>query len=129
MGYRSDVGIALGFETKEECDKFIVAYKIKEPEFWKDMIAGVWERPDGRVLTVQYADVKWYRGLDDVDGVYHMLHWAIDNHYANYQVIRIGEDLDDVEVDDVSLHDIDLFLSDFVDMQRQVFTSEGEPLD
>jgi len=129
MGYRSDVGIALAFKTKDECDAFITAYKLKKPEFWQEMIAGVWDRPLDEMLTARYDDVKWYRGLDDVNAVYDMLEWAYNNHDASHRVVRIGEDEDDVEIEDDYQDDVDLYLDEFVDIQRSIYIEGGEPLE
>jgi len=129
MGYRSDVGIALAFKTKDECDAFITAYKLKEPEFWQEMIAGVWDRPLDEVLTARYDDVKWYRRLGDVDAVYDMLEWAYNNHDASHRVVRIGEDNDDVEIEDDYQEDVDLYLDEFVDIQRSIHIEGGQTLE
>jgi len=130
MGYRSDVGIALGFKTKEACDKFILTYKLKEPEFWRDMMVGFWVRPDPRVLTAHFDYVKWSATLyEDVRGVYEMLMWADENHDASHRVVRIGEDEDDVEIEDDYQDDVDLYLDEFVDIQRSIYIEGGEPLE
>jgi hypothetical protein len=133
MGYRSDVGIALGFKTKDECDAFIMAYKLKEPEVWKEMIVGLWDRADERVLIGRYEDVKWYRGYDDVDAVHDMLEWAVENHDAMFRFIRVGEDYDDVAVEMDGGEDWggdqSVFLDDYVDFHRAVDTATGTPID
>jgi hypothetical protein len=129
MGYRSDVGIALGFKTKEACDKFILTYKLKKPEFWQEMVAGIWERPLDEVLTARYDDVKWNRGYDDVDAVYDMFEWANSNHDASYRVVRIGEDNDDVEIEEYYHDDVDLYLDEFVDIHRRIDIEEGQTLE
>lgn len=133
MGYRSDVGIALAFKTETECDAFIVAYKIREPEFWREMIAGAWGRAGGRVLVGRYEEVKWYRGLEDVDAVHEMLDWAVGHCDAAYRFVRAGENPEDVEVDMDGGEDWDtdseVFLYECVDVRRVVDVTEGTPLD
>jgi len=129
MGYRSDVGIALGFKTKEACDKFILAYKLKEPEFWREDVAEHWERADERVLVGCYEYVKWHRGYNDVGAVYDMLRWANSNHDASYRVVRIGEDYDDVEIEEDCQDDVDFYLDEIVDVHRDIEIKGGEPLE
>jgi len=129
MGYRSDVGIALGFKTKGDCDKFIMAYKLAEPKFWREVIVGSWDRVDVHVLVGRYEAVKWHRGFEDVDAVHEMLEWAVENCHAAYRFARIGEDYDDVEVEeDWDDEGNSLMLEDYVDLQRAVNTATGTPI-
>lgn len=96
MGYRSDVGIALVFDSAESCDTFIMAYKVKEPEVWRRDIEGHWHRADPEVLTGVYEDVKWDRMYEDVDSVYQMLEFAKKNFNAAWRLVRTGEDAEDI---------------------------------
>ena len=100
MGYRSDIGFALGFASKEECDSFIMAYKMKNPEFWKNMIATSWSRVSDCVLTGEYSGIKWEPDrFSYVDEVENMLEFATYNFNSAWQMMRVGEDEDDVESD------------------------------
>lgn len=129
MGYRSDVGIALGFKTKEACDKFILTYKLKKPEFWREIVEEHWERADERVLVGYYECVKWNRGYDDVDAIHDMFEWANSNHDASYRVVRIGEDYDDVEIEEYCHDAVNLYLHEFVDIQRDIHIKGGQTLE
>ena len=99
MGYRSDVGIALGFGDYNEADNFVTAYKIKEPEFWERTIKGVWGDAEPHILAVKYEDIKWHDGSDLVDGIYNMLEFATENYLCAWILVRVGDNFDDIETD------------------------------
>jgi len=102
MGYRSEVGIALRFASPDMCEAFITAYKLKEPEFWTQEVGGCWRRASTTVLTTHYEDVKWSRAYEDVNNVYDMLDFAEENFESAWLLIRIGEDVDDIEFENGS---------------------------
>lgn len=131
MGYRSDVGIALGFKSKGACDAFIVAYKLKAPEFWHDMVVGNWDRVDDRVLVGCYDWMKWHPVFDEVKGVLDMIDWAVESCDATYRFVRVGEAVDDIEAieEDDNADENTPMLCDYVDVHRSVATEAGEPLD
>jgi len=131
MGYRSDVGIALAFKTKGECDKFIMAYKLKAPEFWNEMVVGAWDRVDDRVLVGHYDWIKWHPIYDDVKGVLDMIDLAVESCNATYRFVRVGEECDDIETieEDDNADENTPMLCDYVDVRRSVDISAGEPLD
>jgi len=138
MGYRSDVGVALVFDSAESCDAFIMAYKVKEPEIWKRDVEGLWYRAAPDVMTGMYEDVKWYRGFADVDSVYEMLEFATENFTVAWRLVRIGEEIDDIEVESEWADDDDSDLSgfqlidktyDYVEVHRAVdINASGEPI-
>ena len=130
MGYTSDVGIALGFDSEEQCDTFITSYKIKDPELWRELISPHWKRPHPTVLVGKYDCVKWY-GKEPND-IEHMLEFAIENFTAAYRLIRIGEEFEDVrdEVDfsgDVASDDMAEWLHDFVQVERRLDIDHNGP--
>jgi hypothetical protein len=77
MGYRSDVKIVVIASSKEAMDDLLAVYAML-PEVQK---AGGfeelgWERyelGEGRVLTYEADDVKWYDSCDDVIAVTRLL--------------------------------------------------------
>ena len=98
MGYRSDVFIALEFAASESCDNWIVAAKLRsDPAMWRDMFGHAQRSEDGRVVIVQFDDVKWYPDFDDVKFMYDTLNWTHDHWDMGWRVVRIGEELDDIE--------------------------------
>ena len=132
MGYRSDVGFVLGFASKEECDSFIMAYKMKNPEFWKNMIATSWSRVSDCVLTGEYSSIKWEPDrFSNVDEVENMLEFATYNFNSAWQMMRVGEDEDDVESDNNHSDENVMFDVDgYVTITRSIFVENcGDKLD
>jgi hypothetical protein len=109
MGYRSDVKIVVIASSKEAMDDLLAVYAML-PEVQK---AGGfeelgWERyelGEGRVLTYEANDVKWYDSYDDVIAVTRLLEdVSIFNQERSEDVyaarfVRIGEQYDDIEVE------------------------------
>lgn len=108
MGYRSDVKIVVIASSKEAMDDLLAVYAML-PEVQK---AGGfeelgWERyelGEGRVLTYEADDVKWYDSYDDVTAIMRLLEDVnIFNQERSEDVyaarfVRIGEEYNDVEV-------------------------------
>ncbi len=135
MGYRSDVGIALGFVDYNETDNFVTAYKIKEPEFWEREVKGVWGEAEPHVLVAEYQSVKWMES-----DIYDMLEFATENFLCAWVVMKIGEELDDIETEtghcvssenengvDVA-QDILSELFQYVDIQRRIYVHPHDKL-
>jgi hypothetical protein len=109
MGYRSDVKILVIASSKEAMDDLLAVYAML-PEVQK---AGGfeelgWERyelGEGRVLTYEADDVKWYDSCDDVTAIMRLLEdvdtfnqeRSEDVYAARF--VRVGEQYDDVEVE------------------------------
>jgi hypothetical protein len=109
MGYRSDVKIVVIASSKEAMDDLLAVYAML-PEVQKagglDELG--WERyelGEGRVLTYEADDVKWYDSCDDVIAVTRLLEdVSIFNQERSEDVyaarfVRIGEQYDDIEVE------------------------------
>jgi hypothetical protein len=109
MGYRSDVKILVIASSKEAMDDLLAVYAML-PEVQK---AGGfeelgWERyelGEGRVLTYEADDVKWYDSCDDVTAIMRLLEdvdtfnqQRSEDVYAA-RFVRVGEQYDDVEVE------------------------------
>jgi hypothetical protein len=114
MGYRSDVKIVVIASSKEAMDDLLAVYAML-PEVQK---AGGfeelgWERyelGEGRVLTYEADDVKWYDSYDDVTAIMRLLEdVSIFNQERSEDVyaarfVRVGEQYDDVEVENYGDH-------------------------
>jgi len=97
MGYRSDVAVAIMFNTKEDLVAFRTKHKI---------LGGIGEREitnlnvieyENKVVAFAYYDsVKWYDGYEDVKAVMQMLEDAQEHKFST-MFIRLGEELDDIE--------------------------------
>jgi hypothetical protein len=118
MGYRSDVVVA--FYTRQSSDPlplpvlklwFDENYPVKEATIeWdaKIEVGNNW-------IMVRYHDVKWYEGYLHVDKVNDALHQfdtafesSSEETLAAYEILRIGENLDDIQHDHSSWCDFRL---------------------
>lgn len=133
MGYRSDVNILVALPTKREVEEVMALYAMHEG-VQKHDIAKQWalhedmytrQKSEVPIYLLHYKDeyVKWYSGYDDVGAVEYMqkllCHKAdADENFAyTWKFVRIGEDIDDIEVerhwsDDVN--DVGSDLDDYV---------------
>lgn len=101
MGYRSDIRIRTTKEGYEVMKKFVGNY-IKEKELkgtdWNLLEhAEITEAEDS--ITLDWSDLKWYEGIDgyeDVDAIMDSLD-ELDEKDIDYQYIRIGEEIDDID--------------------------------
>jgi len=105
MGYRSDVAIVMAVPAKD-AEKLWTAYKMEDltlahllDEEWG--IQTSTNNPRVSIFWCNYNSVKWYAGYPDVKGILDMFELvkALEIPYA-YKLIRIGEDYDDVEIDE-----------------------------
>jgi hypothetical protein len=71
MGYRSDVLLAVAFETKEQLEEVWAVYCLN-PKVQEHNLAEAWEKKldgDYPVLWYYANDVKWYDSYEDVMAV------------------------------------------------------------
>ena len=110
MGYRSDILIAIAFKTKTQRDEIWAVYCI-DPVVQRLNLAEQWKHTDNDEFTpIAYyyeEGVKWYENYDDVKGIERLL-TLTEEFYENrelpfaYIKYRIGEDLNDTEVEEHS---------------------------
>ena len=102
MGYRSDVKLV--FYTSNDSRIPFSAIKFWFDENYPKHDFGDVEVGQNYVL-VSYEDVKWYDGYPEVQAVNRAIEKFVDTFNANedtgahYEMIRIGEELDDIERD------------------------------
>lgn len=98
MAYRSDVLIAIMFNTREDIVAFIAKYLIAGKELHSNELSyfNVIECGNKPVIFAYHDSVKWYDGYEDVIAVTEILNDAKD---AGFSVIffRIGEEVQDIE--------------------------------
>lgn len=95
MGYRSDVAIAIQFETPEHLAAFKAAVKLSGVAADIEALEDFRDRDD-RTINCYYADVKWYESFDDVKATHRLMEQAVDQE-GSYCFVRIGEDYNDIE--------------------------------
>lgn len=102
MGYRSDVSVV--FYTSNEERMPFAAIKLWFDENYPKFDFGCVETGSDCVL-VTYESVKWYTGYDEVTAVEAAIALFVDTFDANndtsahYEMIRVGEELPDIERD------------------------------
>ena len=112
MGYRSDVGIIVAFETREDMEKVIATYKMNPDVQRLDLFAewSIYHREKSppqdwgknelcEVFFLQYknTDIKWYDDYDDVKAIRYLMELVEsfgeeqDMTYA-WKELNVGED-------------------------------------
>lgn len=102
MGYRSDVVLAVAFETPEQMEEVLAVYAM-DPLVQKHNIMQEWRMDDCHPRMVYFAEsVKWYPEFEDVQAVHNIE--TVAGEFASkrgfdYGVyyLRFGEDADDKE--------------------------------
>lgn len=82
MGYRSEVAIAI---DKKHSESFLSMLEIDPDETIQT----------SRGVVVTFSCIKWYEEYEYIDLIMNFLKKLDDNEYG---FVRLGEDLDDVEV-------------------------------
>lgn len=99
MGYRSDVAVAIMFNTKEDLLTFRTKHKILGGTTEQEITnLNVIEYQNKVVAFAYYDSVKWYDGYEDVQAVMQMLEDAQEAKFST-MLIRIGEEISDIEYD------------------------------
>lgn len=102
MGYRSDVVLAVAFETQEQMNEVLAVYAM-DPLVQKHNIMQEWRMDEHHPRMVYFAeDVKWYPEFEDVQAVHNIE--TVAGEFASkrgfdYGVyyVRYGEDPSDIE--------------------------------
>ena len=120
MGYRSDVRVAfyLTHGTSDSIDEFnakrgTTTLPFAALKLWFDETYPVKEAKEewgatieygSDYITVSYQDVKWYEGYEHPNSVseaFGMFSAAFRSderdHRAQYEMVRVGEELDDIQ--------------------------------
>jgi len=99
MGYRSDVGIIVAFETREDMEKVIATYKMDVDVQRLDLFAewSMYEGKDVYFLQYKNTDVKWYDDYEDVVGIRNLPKLAesfgeAQNIPYAWKELNVGED-------------------------------------
>lgn len=101
MGYRSEVHIAVAFDSKENMDEVIAAYALNI-NVEKHNLVNDWVIKDDNILYFHADHVKWYDNYEWVQGYEYMFELVKGFYEARgfssaYRLLRVGESDDDVE--------------------------------
>lgn len=99
MGYRSDIRIRTtkkGYEImKAEVENFLKENNLDE--LWNLLkINGVSIDKTEKAITIEWSYLKWYEEYKDVQAIMKSLS-ILSEKNIDYQFMRIGEELDDIE--------------------------------
>ena len=120
MGYRSEVTIIIvdayidksgrgDLETTEEKWAMFLAEVAVKPETelaWREITSGLDDDygntlkldKEKRRITINFPDIKWYEGREDIDSYMALFHSVKPyEDYIDAIYLRIGEDLEDTE--------------------------------
>lgn len=100
MGYRSDVAYVIKFKDKESLEAFKVSTLFEDKDMREAMAdCETVEKDD--VIRYTVESVKWYPDYPEVKAHHRLIEAACDEPFnANARMIRIGEELDDIECED-----------------------------
>jgi hypothetical protein len=121
MGYRSSVAIAVAMESEENMKELMSVYALNMhvqkhnllPEWTVGVMNDTW------VALFHQDDTKWYDTYPDVQGFEAIIPLVRsfaeerDMKYA-YRRIRIGEEMDDVEIDYDESEGVGVDLAEFL---------------
>ena len=100
MGYRSDVAYVIKFKNIEERDAFVTLMQAKNDKHITEALNEV-EHDDSTdpIITFSCQSVKWYDSYPDVISHHALMEAAVKLYDAGYRFVRVGEDANDVEID------------------------------
>ena len=97
MGYRSDVAVVI-YGDQRDPEKYELLKTLMNTTFEEVLTEFDAEWHDTKhVLEFEMDNVKWYDGYPDVDRFMHMLDDIGDIEGFNYELMRVGEDTEDIE--------------------------------
>jgi hypothetical protein len=99
MGYRSEVAYVIKFNDIAQRDAFVTLMLAKNDPIVTEAINDTThEQTDDPVITFRAGDVKWYASFPDVQVHHQMIREATELYEAEWRFVRIGEDSNDIEV-------------------------------
>ena len=135
MGYRSDVAYVVKFKDTEDREAFINLLIVAKDEHITQALKELSKLEDDK-LFFHATDVKWYDGYPDVKAHTQIYLQAVELFEgAGYRFTRIGEELEDIEIEGDGDYDdlweytsvnrsIDVVVDEA--QLKPIFTDEGE---
>ena len=120
MGYRSQVAFIIKFKSTQDRDAMWMLYANSDDAQKQEVAQELEHSYSEPLITYQHDDIKWYEGYEFVTAAHSFMDEAKALFEANYRFIRIGENYEDIEVQD---EDYDGDLWDYIDVHRSVDTS------
>ena len=127
MGYRSNVGYAIRFRDVQSLQEFVGIHAINEHtrEALEECDLFLGSSDDCPELSFYSENTKWYASFEEVQAHESLLAFVedMDDPYAGYMFIRIGEEDDDLETKYGG--DNGLIPSDTVNLSRHIVMDTG----
>lgn len=120
MGYRSQVAFIVKFKNTQDRDAMWMLYANSDDKAKQEVAQELEHRYAEPIVTFQHDDIKWYEGYEFVKAADSFMNEAKELFEANYRLVRIGENYEDIEVQD---EDYDGDLWDHIDVQRSISIS------
>lgn len=110
MGYRSDVAYGIKFDDIEQRDAFVVLMRAKNDALITQALDEI-NHDDNKdpIITFSCESTKWYDSFPDVRVHHALMEQAHELYGAGYRFVRIGEDANDIDVQDVDDKGLDLW--------------------
>lgn len=133
MGYRSEVAYVIKFKDSEDREAYINLLLVAKDEHTTQALKELSKLEDNK-LFFHATDVKWYDSYPDVKAHTQIYLQAVELfEEAGYRYTRIGEELEDIEIEEDGDYD-DLWdytsINRSIDVQvedlKPILTTEGE---
>lgn len=110
MGYRSDVAYVIKFDDIEQRDAFVVLMRAKNNALITQALDEI-DHDDDKdpIITFSCESTKWYESFPDVQAHHTLMDQAHELYGAGYRFVRIGEDPNDIDVQDMDDKGLDLW--------------------
>jgi len=121
MGYRSEVAYVIKFEDIAQRDAFVTLMLAKnDPVVTEAVNDTAHDQTDDPIITFRAGDVKWYDEYTDVKVHHQMMRDATELYEAEWRFVRIGENNNDIEIQEEGNH---YELWEYVDAVSSISTS------
>lgn len=120
MGYTSDVAYVIKFDDIEKRDAFVSLMLAKNEQHITEALDEVkHDYKKDPIITFTADSVKWYDSFPDVDAHHQLMDNAAHLFDGEYRFVRVGENHDDIEIDE---HTEAYDLWEYVDPVRSIQT-------
>lgn len=108
MGYCSDVAYVIKFDAIEKRDNFVTLMKMKnEPAITEALEETKYDYKTDPIITFEAQNQKWYESYPDVQAHHQLMDGAANLFDGEYRFVRVGENYDDVEIQEQQeVHDL-----------------------
>ncbi len=118
MGYRSDVAYVIKFEDADSLKAFKTAIRLEKNDL-REALHDCETIEDEDVIRYHVESIKWYPDYPEVKAHIRLIRLACDEPFnAGARLVRIGEEDDDIEVEDYGNDEVQAY--DLLEVQRRI---------